>query len=161
MGWRAFFLALHIVQSVIIAILLANKPFVDPALYKDVKSTADADVLNIAVQLGRLDLASLSLALVGLILAGSAIFAYFVYGHVVERTAKRETGEIAPAIIAKILREEPQLWVKMIRENPELMRSALRDANLANTSGAADISEKDADAIAAASAEDGNGRNDG
>lgn len=161
MGWRAFFFALHIVQFIFIGVLLTKKPFVDPALYKDVKSTADADVLNIAVQLGRLDLASMSLALVGLILAVSAVFAYFVYGHVVERTAKRETGEIAPAIIAKILRDEPQLWVKMIRENPELMRSALKDAQLANVSGAADISEKDADAIAAASAEDGNGRHDG
>jgi hypothetical protein len=161
MGWRAFFSALHIVQFVFILVLVADKPFVDPALYKDVKSTGDADVLNIAVQLGRLDLASMSLALVGLILAGSAIFAYFVYGHVVERTAKRETGEIAPAIIAKILRDEPQLWVKMIRENPELMRSALRDARLAIMSGATDISERDADAIAAASAEDGNGKHDG
>lgn len=158
MGWRAFFMAVHIAQWFVIAFLLADKPFVDRDLYLDVLKSGDKDALNVAAQLGRLDMASLSLAMLGLILAASAIFAYFIYGHVVEKTTKKETGEIAPAIIARVLREEPQLWVKMIRENPELMRSALRDAHIAMGDSKPDISGDDADAIAAASAEDGNDR---
>lgn len=159
-GWRAFFAALHLCEAIIIAFLLYRYPFVDKSLYQDVKSSHDANVLNIAVQLGRLDLASMALALVGLIIGASAIFAFFTYGHIVEKAAKKETNEIAFGIISKILRDDPQLWVKVIRENPELMRSAIQDAGIASENTPTDMSGDDANAIAAVSAEDGNGKLD-
>jgi hypothetical protein len=156
LGWRAFFFALHLGQIVFIGFLLYDYPFVDRTLFNDVTSTKAENAINIAVQLGRLDLASFSIAFFGLILAASVIFAYFSYGHVVEKVAKRETKEIAFEAVTKILRDDPHLWIKVIRENPELIRSVMQNANLANIDEQSDISGDDANAIAVASAEDEN-----
>lgn len=154
MGWRALFIALHVAQVGFIAFLVTERPFVDPALYASVKNTGDLDALHVAVQIGRLDVASLGLAFIGIILAVTAIFSYFIYGHVVTRTTEKETREIAPEIIEKFLRKQPTLWLTVIRENPDLIRSALHDAGVAFENGKPNISGAAADAIAAASGEE-------
>jgi len=157
MGWRAFFLALHITSFFFFIFIFGEYSFVDPTLYADVDSLQKANVLNVAVQLGRLDLASLALTFLGTIIALGAVYGFWVYGHVVERTAKKEAKEIAPAIIAKILREDPGLWLRVIRENPENFKSAVREAFSESKEFDEGMSSREGDDIAAAS---GGGENE-
>jgi hypothetical protein len=128
MGWRAFFLALHITAFSFILGLIGGYPFVDQTLYSDVDSVEKANVLNVAVQLGRLDLASLALAFMGTIVGLAAIYGFWVYGHVVERTAREETRKVAPKLIAEYLEQRPEVWVSVIRENPAVFASAFKEA---------------------------------
>lgn len=151
MGWRSLFLALHIVSFTFIAGLLSNYNFVDASLYKDVKDAKSANILNLAVQMGRLDLASLAIAYLGVILAAAAIYGFWVYGHVVERTARTETKAIAPDVMAELLRNDPELWVRAIRDNPMTFRSALKDV-MADTNGlVGDMDDAAANGIATSS----------
>ena len=58
-GWVPFFVALHVTAFVFIAVLVGDYNFVDATLYEDVVATGGADALNVANQIGRLDVLTL------------------------------------------------------------------------------------------------------
>ena len=120
-GWRAFFLAMHIATVCFLWMIICEFNFVTPSLYEAAKNENAADALHLALQIGRLDLVTLFLAIV-------AFIGFWSYGHVVDRAARKETEEIAPKEISKILRDDPTLWLKVIRDNPLTFQSVIKEA---------------------------------
>lgn len=127
-GWVAFFTALHVVTIVMLVIYFTGHHFVDPEAYRLAKSEHSIDALKVAYNTGRLELVALSLTVLGVAVGVFAVLGFWVYGHVVERAAIKETREIAPQEIARIMKDDPGLWLRVIRANPETFRSAISEA---------------------------------
>ena len=59
--WGPISAVLHVTTIVAVIVLFGDYHFVDPSLYKVAKDNSGAEALNIASQMGRLDLVSLVL----------------------------------------------------------------------------------------------------
>ena len=127
-GWVGFFSALHVAAFVAIVLLFSSHEFVDPALYAVAAENGSKDALSVAYDLGRLELLALSLTVLAVSIGIFAVLGYWIYGHLVDRAARKETREIAPHEIAKIMKDDPGLWLRVIRANPLTFRSAIVEA---------------------------------
>lgn len=74
------------------------------------------DVIAYAAQIGRLDLVSLLLAIVGLILVIGGVFAFLNFRSIAKTHAKDEAKTVAEAIAERVTNEYLQ------RELPELLK---------------------------------------
>ncbi len=113
-GWRPFFLALHIAQIIFIIALLKDYHFVDPALYDAVKAEKSRDIIQLAGQLGRFDMASMFLAGIAILLGMAAIFGFLEVRSKAIRVAKDE----ATLEAARVAQEVAELQIR-----PEAERS--------------------------------------
>lgn len=102
------FCVLHILQVVAIAILYTDYKFVDPALYEAVKDTKSLDVVNVAAQLGRFDLASLFLGGTSLVIAIAAVFGFLE----VRSKSVRVATEVASLQAEKTAQEVAELQIR-------------------------------------------------
>lgn len=127
-GWVSFFIALHIVAFAALVLFFMGYHFVDLEAYRAANAEESIDALRVAYDTGRLELLSLALTVLGVSIGVFAILGYWIYGHVVERAAVKETREIAPQEIARIMKDDPGLWLRVIRANPETFRSAITEA---------------------------------
>lgn len=103
----------------------------------EVQKTAQ-DALEVAAQLGRLDLVSLLLAIVSLILVFGGLYAFLNFRAIAKAHAVREAREVAEATAERVTNEYLQ------RELPDLLdayRSFLDSG---------DVSDEDADDMAEA-----------
>ena len=102
-----------------------------PASYLD-QVLKSPDAVQAAVELGRLDLASALIALVGLIVAIFGLIGFFEIRSrakaVAREEARRETKKIVPNHLAdsvtKVLRENPDILAGVLRENSYLIVAA-------------------------------------
>lgn len=72
------------------------------------KDATSPDAIEIAAQLGRLDLVSLLLALVGLVLVAGGIFAFINFRGIARKQAKQEATEIAKKIAEQVANQYMQ-----------------------------------------------------
>jgi hypothetical protein len=101
---------------------------------------SDSDALSQAADLGRLDLVSLSLTVLGAVLALAALGSYFVMRHTVLLTTREEASIAIPNEVKKTVTIE--LLIQAIKSDPVLLdklQKAARDGV---------ISDKAADDIA-------------
>jgi hypothetical protein len=107
-SWIAFFLALHIATGFFLWGILRDFHFVDPSLLADVNSEEKANVLNLAVQIGRLDFVSAILAMFGILVGLAAIFGIVEVRNRAEERARLTAKEIAENVAIIAAREEVQ-----------------------------------------------------
>lgn len=124
---RPINVVLHIMWAVAIVVLARDFHFVDPHLYHEVYKSGVREPLNLAVQLGRLDLVSLMIGVFSIAIAVATVLGFWFYRNVVERTAKKETGEILPDVLAKHLREEPDVIIEAMKRNREVLKLATEE----------------------------------
>lgn len=105
-GWVVFFLGLHIVTAIFLLSLILDFHFVDPSLLNDLRKSSDRDVLNVAVQIGRLDFVSAILAMFGILTGLAAIFGFIEVRNRAEDRARITAIEIAGKIARSEAREE-------------------------------------------------------
>jgi len=122
--WHPVNIVLHIMWFVAIIILLRDFHFVDPQLYGEVYASGARESLNLAVQLGRLDLVSLMIGVFSVAIAVATVVGFWFYRGVVEKTAKEETSEILPAVLAKHFREDPGVIIEAMKRNREVIMLA-------------------------------------
>ena len=120
-------IVLHIMWAVAIVILARDYHFVDPHLYHEVYASGAREPLNLAVQLGRLDLVSLMIGAFSVAIAVATVVGFWFYRGVVERTAKEETSEILPDVLAKHFRDDPSVIIEAMKRNREVIRLAAED----------------------------------
>jgi len=118
---------LHIMWAVAIVVLARDYHFVDPHLYHEVYKSGAREPLNLAVQLGRLDLVSLMIGAFSVAIAVATVLGFWFYRSVVERTAKIETSEILPDVLAKHLRDEPGVIIEAMKRNREVLKLAAEE----------------------------------
>lgn len=92
------------------------------------QALASPTAVRYAYDGGVLELLGLSIAVLGAGIALLALFGFWFYSYVVDRAARKETKEIAPDIIEKMLRADPELWLRVLRNNPSTFHSAIREA---------------------------------
>lgn len=68
--------------------------------------TYSADTVAIMAQLGRFDLVSRLLAIIGILLVFGGVFAYFHYRHISEEAAIKTAEEIAEKVANEYLQKE-------------------------------------------------------
>ncbi len=108
------------------------------------------DAIAQASDLGRLDIVSLSLTILGAVLALAALGSYFVMRHTVIQTTREEAATAIPREVRSTVTID--LLIEAIKSDPVLLdqlQKAMRD-------GA--ISDKDADDIAEAMDDNGTGK---
>ena len=90
-GWAIASIGFHLVTLVAIWALFSSHNVVDPALYRAVVKTESLDALQVATQLGRLDVVSSILAMFGILIGLAAIFGFAE----VRVRAKEVAGDVA------------------------------------------------------------------
>lgn len=107
---RGFFVLLHIMQIIAIVMLFKEYHFVDPALYEAVKDQKSVDAMHVASQLGRFDMVSLILSMIGIFISLAAIFAFIEVRsrsvRVAAETAEREAARVAQEVAELQIRPE-------------------------------------------------------
>lgn len=95
-------------QIISILILYKDYRFVDPALYEAVKETKSLEVINVAAQLGRFDLAAMFLGGTSIIIAIAAIFGFLE----VRSKSVRVAIETATLQAAKTAQDVAELQIR-------------------------------------------------
>jgi hypothetical protein len=106
-GWRIAFIVAHIVEGVVIWALFKDYHFVDPAIYNEAVKSGNADAIQVAYQIGRLDLASMFLAGISVLLGLAAIFAFVE----VRSRAIRNAAETAKLEATRVAQEVAELQI--------------------------------------------------
>jgi hypothetical protein len=125
--WHPLNIVLHLMWGVAVIILMRDFHFVDPQLYSEVYESGAREPLNLAVQLGRLDLVSLMIGVFSVAIAVATIVGFWFYRGVVEKTAKEETSEILPDVLAKHFRDDPGVIMEAMKRNREVIKLAAED----------------------------------
>lgn len=112
-GWRIASIVAHVVQCAIILTLLKEFHFVDPALYDEVMAAKSNDVIHVASELGRFDMASLLLGIVSILIALAAIFGFaevrWRSEKKAEETARLVVEQKVPALFNEALKARGSL----------------------------------------------------
>lgn len=103
-----------------------------------------ADAIKQAAQMGRLDLVSMSLAILGVGLALAAFGSYFIIRNAAMEAAREEAKEQTARLLPAHITVE--LIARVLRERPEVLISALAAAKRSEP----DVTDDDANKIAAA-----------
>ncbi|RWI11521.1 hypothetical protein [Mesorhizobium sp.] len=140
-GWVPFFVALHIATAIAIAVLMGNYHFVDPSLMKDVATSAQADSLNLASQIGRLDVLTLSITVLSILIAVATILGFWFYRGVVEQRATDEVRERLPMILDEYVKKNPYLFTDAVRANAAILRGGLAEDDAGGADFADDIAQ--------------------
>jgi hypothetical protein len=99
------FAVLHVLQLVLLAVLVKDYHFVDPALYDTIKTQDGRDVLYVASQLGRFDLVSLFLGAGGLFLGAAALGGFWMVRSAAVSAADAAAREESNTLVPKLARE--------------------------------------------------------
>ncbi len=83
-----------------------------------------ADAIQLAAEVGRLDVLSIAIALFSAAIAGATILGFWFYRNVVDERAKREVGELLPDVVKAHLANNPDVIVAAIRANRDILRAA-------------------------------------
>ena len=118
MGWRAFFPALHIVSLVGIGVLFHENGIVDPALYDQASRGNAADALQFALQVGRLDIVSLMLAIYAVFAGVATIFGFVEIRQRATAAARSSAEDEAKKLIHDFLDNQAP---SLIREHVEFL----------------------------------------
>ncbi|RWB29148.1 MAG: hypothetical protein EOQ42_25860 [Mesorhizobium sp.] len=121
----SFFLALHIATAIAIVVLMGNYHFVDPSLMNDVVAGSHSDSLNLASQIGRLDVLTLSITVLSILIAVATILGFWFYRGVVDQRATDEVRERLPMVLDEYVKRNPHLFTEAVRVNAEILRGGL------------------------------------
>jgi hypothetical protein len=120
--WGPISAVLHVTTIVAVIVLFGDYHFVDPSLYKVAKDNSGAEALNIASQMGRLDLVSLVLTLAGLLLALLGLYGFIA--------AKSEAIAESKSTALGAIPDEVRRFMDL--KAPLLIRECLSDAEIAS-----------------------------
>lgn len=102
-------MSLHLATLFFLVMVICEFNFVPASLYEAAKNEDAADALHFAVQVGRLDVVSLLLALFGLLFGVSAIFAFVFVKERAEvqarLSAEKEAKRVATEVAEKLVKE--------------------------------------------------------
>jgi len=88
------------------------------------KALETPDALQVAAQIGRLDVIMLILAVLAILVASSALVGFWLVRQAAISAAEREIKQQLPELLPKFLNES---CVYVLRNNPELIMGALRN----------------------------------
>lgn len=108
------FIVVHIVQISILLTLLKNFNFVDPALYDAVVDQKSLDAMHVAAQLGRFDMASMVLAMIGIFISLAAIFAFLEVRSRSVRVAEESARAEAKIVAERVAKEAAEQSMKPV-----------------------------------------------
>lgn len=117
--------------------------FVDPLSFAQIKSLEDVDVLNAAVQIGRLDLVSMLLAIFGLLIAIATVFGFIEVRKQAAEKAENVAKEVANRVVGK------QLEAKLTTMVTRILREQSKASDALGISQAEDEIAHIVDAIGA------------
>lgn len=142
----ALSLCLHFVWFAVLSMLFLVGTNTAPSLFSRTLNwlgmPSSRDAIAQAADLGRLDIVSLSLTILGAVLALAALGSYFVMRHTVIQTTREEAAAAIPKEVKSTVTID--LLIQAIKSDPVLLDQLQR----AVREGA--ISDKDADDIAEA-----------
>lgn len=125
--WHIINCVLHVLWFCALLVVVTDYHFVDAALYDSVLKRNEGDIFELAVQLGRLDLVSLMIGVFSVAIAVATVIGFWFYQGVVERTAKAETSEILPEVLAKHFRDDPSIIIEAMKRNRTAIKLAAED----------------------------------
>lgn len=135
-GWVPIFLAFHLVAGVFIVVLVGDYHFVDPALLNDITKSGRTDSLNVANQLGRLDVLTIAITLLSIVIAAATILGFWYYRGVVEQRAVDEVRERLPMLVDEFVKRNPHIMTKAVRDNASIFQGSF-----AGESGGSDFAD--------------------
>lgn len=162
-SWAAWLaLTLHVVVIVVFIYILWIGPSGRTVVFADGVTAllppcpvcdSKADAIKQAAQIGRLDLVSLSLAILGVGLALAAFGSYFIIRSAAMQAAREEAKEQTARYLPELITTE--LLATVLRARPEVLVPAIREARLSEP----DVSDDDANRIAAAQGDENESSN--
>lgn len=98
-----------------------------PAIVAKAESAADA--IQLAAEVGRLDVLSLVVGWLSVAIVVVTILGFWFYHGVVDRRAKTEVKELLSEVVRKHLSDNPHVLVEAIRANAHLLSGAFGTDN--------------------------------